>query len=182
MNLTIALLIIGAVCGFLWGYIVDSDFFLGILGSILGTLFAILISMLVCGFIIPVAADAVGAAHSIEKVEVTPLYALKDNSNLSGTFFLGTGSIDETDYYYYYIIREEGKGYCVQKKAINSYTYLDYLSSEDCEYDEPCLAYYYDEWDNKILRFFAWSPENWHTFYVPEGSIIENYYEVDLEG
>ena len=181
MNFTIILFTIGIIGGFLFGLINDGDLCLGFLGSVAGFLFAVLISMIVCGLIIPFAADAVGATHSIEKVEVTPLYALKDNSNLSGTFFLGSGSVNETDYYYY-IVREEGKGYCVQKKAINNYTYLDYLSSEDCEYDEPCLAYYYDEWDNKILRFFAWSPANWHTFYVPEGSIIENYYEVDLEG
>ena len=181
MNFTIILFTIGIIGGFLFGLIGDGDLCLGFLGSVAGFLFAGLISMIVCGLIIPIAADAVGATHSIEKVEVTPLYALKDNSNLSGTFFLGSGSMNETDYYYY-IIREEGKGYCVQKKAINNYTYLDYLNSEDCKYDEPCLAYYYDEWDNKILRFFAWSPANWHTFYVPEGSIIENYYEVDLEG
>lgn len=181
MNLTIILFTVGIIGGFLFGLLDGGDFCLGLLGSVAGCLLAALISILVCGLIIPIAADAAGATHSVEKVEVTPLYALKDNSNLSGTFFLGSGSVDETDYYYY-IIREEGKGYCVQKKAINNYTYLDYLSSEGCEYDEPCLAYYYDEWDNKILRFFAWSPENWHTFYVPEGSIIENYYEVDLEG
>lgn len=181
MNFTIILLIIGIVGGFIFGCIDGGDLFLGFLGSFAGFLFAVLISMIVCGLVIPIAADAVGAIHSIEKVEVTPLYALKDNSNISGTFFLGSGSVNETDYYYY-IVREEGKGYCVHKKAINNYTYLDYLSSENCEYNEPCLAYYYDEWDNKILRFFAWSPENWHTFYVPEGSIIENYYEVNLEG
>lgn len=181
MNFTIILFTVGIIGGFLFGLLDGGDFCLGLLGSVAGCLSAVLISMLVCGLLIPIIADAAGATHSIEKVEVTPLYALKDNSNLSGTFFLGSGSVDETDYYYY-IIKEEGKGYCVQKKAINNYTYLDYLSSEDCEYDEPCLAYYYDEWDNKILRFFAWSPENWHTFYVPEGSIIENYYEVDLEG
>ena len=181
MNFTIILFTVGIIGGFLFGLVDGGDFCLGLLGSVAGFLFAVLISMIVCGLIIPIAADAAGATHSIEKVEVTPLYALKDNSNLSGTFFLGSGSVNETDYYYY-IIREEGKGYCIQKKAINNYTYLDYLSSEDCEYDEPCLAYYYDEWDNKILRFFAWSPANWHTFYVPEGSIIENYYEVDLEG
>lgn len=181
MNLTIILLTIGVIGGFLFGCITDGDFFLGLLGSVLGFLIAVLISILLCGLVIPIAADAAGATHSVEKVEVTPLYALKDNSNISGTFFLGSGSIDETDYYYY-IIREEGKGYCVQKKAINNYTYLDYLNSEGCEYDKPCVVYYYDEWDSKILRFFAWSPENWHTFYVPEGSIIENYYEVDLEG
>lgn len=181
MNFTIILLTVGVIGGFLFGLIDGGDFCLGLLSSILGFLMAALISMFICGLVIPIAANAVGATHSIEKVEVTPLYALKDNSNLSGTFFLGSGSVNETDYYYY-IVREEGKGYCIQKKAINNYTYLDYLSSEDCEYDEPCLAYYYDEWDNKILRFFAWSPENWHTFYVPEGSIIENYYEVDLEG
>lgn len=181
MNLTIILLTIGAIGGFIFWCIVDGDFFLGFLGSVIGLLFATLISIVVCGLAIPMVADVAGATHSVEKVEVTPLYALKDNSNISGTFFLGSGSIDETDYYYY-IIREEGKGYCVQKKAINNYTYLDYLNSEGCEYDEPCVVYYYDEWDSKILRFFAWSPENWHTFYVPEGSIIENYYEVDLEG
>ena len=181
MNLTIILFTIGIIGGFLYGLIDGGDFFLGILGSVIGFLFANLISVLVCGLVIPMAADAVGAKQSIEKVEVTPLYALKDNSNLSGTFFLGSGSVDETDYYYY-VIREEGKGYYVQKKAINNYIYLDYLNSEDCEYDEPCLVYYHNQWDNKILRFFAWSPENWYTFYVPEGSIIENYYEVDLEG
>ena len=181
MNFTIILFTIGIIGGFLFGLVADGDVCLGLLGSVAGFLFAVLISMIVCGLIIPIAADAAGATHSIEKVEVTPLYALKDNSNLSGTFFLGSGSVNETDYYYY-IVREEGKGYCVQKKAINNYTYLDYLNSEDCEYDEPCIVYYYDEWDSKILRFFAWSPANWHTFYVPEGSIIENYYEVDLEG
>ena len=181
MNLTIILFTVGIIGGFLFGLLDGGDFCLGLLGSVAGCLLAVLISMLVCGLLIPITADAAGATHSIEKVEVTPLYALKDNSNLSGTFFLGSGSVNETDYYYY-IVREEGKGYCVQKKAVNNYTYLDYLNSEGCEYDEPCLAYYYDEWDSKILRFFAWSPENWHTFYVPEGSIIENYYEVDLEG
>lgn len=181
MNFTIILFTVGVIGGFLFGLLDGGDFCLGLLGSVAGCLFAALISMLVCGLAIPIAADAAGATHSIEKVEVTPLYALKDNSNISGTFFLGSGSVNKTDYYYY-IVREEGKGYCVKKKAIDNYTYLDYLNSEDCEYDEPCLAYYYDEWDNKILRFFAWSPVNWHTFYVPEGSIIENYYEVDLEG
>lgn len=181
MNFTIILFTVGIIGGFLFGLIGDGGLCLGFLGSVAGFLFAVFISMIVCGLVIPMAADAAGATHSIEKVEVTPLYALKDNSNLSGTFFLGSGSVNETDYYYY-IVREEDKGYCIRKKAINNYTYLDYLSSEDCEYDEPCLAYYHDEWDNKILRFFAWSPENWHTFYVPEGSIIENYYEIDLEG
>ena len=150
MNFTIILLTVGVLGGFLFGLIIDGDFFLGVLGSVIGFLSAALISMLICGLIVPIAADAAGATHSVEKVEVTPLYALKDNSNLSGTFFLGSGSIDETDYYYY-IIKEEGKGYCVQKKAINSYTYLDYLNSEGCEYDEPCVVYFYDEWDSKIL-------------------------------
>lgn len=181
MNLTIILLTVGAIGGFLFGLIIDGDFFLGVLGSLIGFLSAALISMIICGLVIPIVADAAGATHSIEKVDVAPLYALKDNSNLSGTFFLGTGSVDETDYYYY-IIKEEGKGYCVNKLSTSNSVYLDYLNLENCEYDEPCLVYYYDEWDSKALRFFAWSPPNWHTFYVPEGSIIENYYEVDLEG
>ena len=181
MNLTIILLAVGAIIGFLYGCIVDGDFFLGVLGSIAGFLTAALISIIICGLIIPIVADTVGATHSVEKVDIAPLYALKDNSNLSGSFFLGTGSVNETDYYYY-IVKEEGKGYCVNKLSTSNSVYLDYLNSKNCEYDEPCLVYYYDEWDSKALRFFAWSPPNWHTFYIPEGSIIENYYEVDLEG
>lgn len=181
MNFTIILLAVGVIGGFLFGCMNGGDFLLGLLGSIAGFLSAVLISMIICGLVIPMVADAAGAARSIENVEVAPLYALKDNANLSGTFFLGTGSVNETDYYYY-IVREEGKGYCVNKLSIGGNVYLDYLNSNDCEYDEPCLVYYYDEWDSKVLRFFAWSPPNWHTFYVPEGSIIENYYEVDLEG
>ena len=181
MNLTIILLTVGAFCGFLFGLIIDGDFFLGVLGSIIGFLSAALISIVMCGLVIPIAADAAGATHSVERVEVAPLYALKDKSNISGTFFLGTGSVDETDYYYY-IVKEEDKGYRVNKLSMGSSVYLDYLNSDSCEYDDPCLVYYYDEWDSKALRFFAWSPPNWHTFYVPKGSIIENYYEVDLEG
>ena len=143
MNLTIILLTVGTIGGFLFGCVVDDDFGLGILTSILGFLMAALVSLVVCGFAVPIAAEAAGATHSIERVEVTPLYALKDNSNISGTFFLGSGSVNETDYYYY-IVREEGKGYCVKKKAINNYTYLDYLNSEVCKYDKPCVVYYYD--------------------------------------
>lgn len=182
MNLTIMLLIVGIGCGFICGYSgCYGDFSDGLLGAIAGFVIAGLISVLLCGMIIPAIAEANGAAHIIEQTDVKPLYALKDNSNISGSFFLGTGSIDEDDYYYY-ITREEGKGYSVNKMSTGGFTYLEYLSAEDCEYDEPCLVYYYDEWESRTLRFFAWSPFNWHTFYIPEGSIIENYYEVDLEG
>lgn len=182
MNLTIILLIVGIVGGFIYGYTsCYGDFSDGLLGAVAGFVITGLISFTLCGMIIPAIAEANGAAHIIEQTDVKPLYALKDNSNISGSFFLGTGSIDEDDYYYY-ITREEGKGYSVNKRSTGGFTYLEYLSAEDCEYDEPCLVYYHDEWENKVLRFFAWSPINWYTFYIPEGSIIENYYEVDLEG
>lgn len=180
MNLTIILILVGVIGGFIFGCCGGWGVSDGLLCALLGFLIACALSMFICGFIVPAVAEVNGAAHTIERVDVKPLYALKDNSNISGSFFLGTGSVDE-DNYYYYITREEGKGYSVNKMAAGGYTYLEYLSAEGCEYDEPCLVYYHDEWENKVLRFFAWSPINWHTFYIPEGSIIENYYEIDLE-
>ena len=182
MNLTIILILVGVIGGFIFGCCGGWGVSDGLLCALLGFIITGLISMMLCGMIIPAIAEANGAAHIVEHTDVKPLYALKDNSNISGSFFLGTGSIDEDDYYYY-ITHEKGKGYSVNKmRADDSFTYLEYLSAEDCEYDKPCLVYYYDEWESKTLRFFAWSPFNWHTFYIPEGSIIENYYEVDLEG
>ena len=182
MNLTIILLIIGIIGGFIIGFFgCYGDFGEGILGALVGFVCAALISLILCGLLIPAIAEAEGANYVVEQTDVKPIYALKDNSSISGSFFLGTGSIDEDDYYYY-VTREEGKGYIVNRIMVGGSTYLEYLTTEDCEYKEPCLVYFYTKWESKTLRFFAWSPSNWRTFYIPEGSIIENYYEVDLEG
>lgn len=88
MNFTIILIIIGIIGGFIFGCIDGGDLFLGFLGSFAGFLFAVLISMIVCGLVIPIAADAVGATHSIEKVVCTLMPDLKFK-NITQLFWEG---------------------------------------------------------------------------------------------
>ena len=135
---------------------------------------------IIFGIAVPEIAQYAGAEIITEIDSEQPLMALKDGSGVTGNFFLGSGTVDENEYFYY-IIYEPNKGYS-SKKIRTDDAYVDYLESEHCEFDKPCLVHWTSTWKSPILRFFASCPFDWYTFYIPEGSIIENYYEVDLEG
>lgn len=180
IGLFILLFIAGS--GMVYGlkYVEIDDICEGFLLGLLGIATGLLISLLVCGLIIPGIAMAADAETVIVGEEATKLYALKDNSGVSGSFFLGCGNV-ETDSYIYYITYEDGKGYEVKKQSSNYNVYIDYLTDENCKYEEPVKVKYSCKFKNPILNFFTWGPDGWTTFYVPEGSILENYYSIDLE-
>lgn len=180
LGLFILLFIAGSGITYGLKYVDVDDICEGFLLGLLGIATGLLISLFVCGLIIPGIAMANDAETVITGEEATKLYALKDNSGVSGSFFLGCGSV-ETDNYIYYITYEDGKGYEVKNQSSNYNVYIDYLTNENCKYEDPVKVEYSCKFKNPILNFLTWGPDGWTTFYVPEGSVLENYYSIDLE-
>lgn len=102
----------------------DSDevataFGAGVVGLMLGGLIGFLVSLLL---MIPAGEP---------RVSQQDIVALKDNSNIHGSFFLGTGSIDEEMYYYYMADNGNG-GYTMEKVEADDCTI--YEDSPDAPY------------------------------------------------
>src|SRR5690606_26570467 len=58
-----------------------------------------------------------------ELVKTTNISALKDNSKMSGAFFLGTGGVGEDQYYYY--MEDTSKGKKMDKLNVDADVYLN---------------------------------------------------------
>lgn len=179
MELTGILFVVFCIGGFIIGFLEYNDFSDGLLGSLISGLVSLFLSFVICGIITPEIAECTGAKISGEAVSVVELSALTDGVETSGSFFLGCGSIDE-DQYISFITYEEGKGYNVDKVKATNYVYIDYLG-EKCPYDKPVKVEYEEDWVNPIWRFLTWRVAGWTTFYVPEGSVLENYYSINLD-
>lgn len=67
-----------------------------------------------------------------ELVASQEIVALKDNSNVSGQFFLGSGSVNQEEYYVYYTVTEHG--YKKEKLSADSTlhpVYIKYISDNE---------------------------------------------------
>ena len=179
MELTGILFIIFCILGFFASFVTYEDFGDGFLGGVMGGLAGLVLSLFICGIACPAIAEWTDAKTTCEATSVVELSALTDRTNMSGSFFLGCGSIDE-EQYISYITYQEGKGYNVDKIKASSWVYIDYLG-EKCSYDKPVMVEYEEDWVNPIWRFFTWRTASWTTFYVPEGSVLENYYSINLD-
>ena len=102
----------------------------------------------------------------------TPLIALKDNSTIDGSFFLGCGNVDSKTQYSYAVDTEFG----IEIKALSANEKIYF------KYDEGTPALIKSEPVYSTLA--EWLSAPWYgpvyTFRIPEGSII-NEYQVDLE-
>jgi hypothetical protein len=100
------------------------------------------------------------------------IVALKDNSQLGGSFFLGTGSVDEEPVYFY-MAREEGG---VIQKTIDVDKVVIVEGSEN-----PRIEKYKAEFvDEKNNRFGLAAKCNKTKIFVPSGS-VERVFNVDME-
>ncbi|XBW80065.1 hypothetical protein ABRD05_16115 [Bacillus velezensis] len=108
-----------------------------------------------------------------EKVSV---YSIKDNINVGGKFVLGSGIIDDTQYFYF-VIEKEGFKSVHKVKAETSRV-------KEGNYKTPYLKKYHYEYTNKFVRFmFGKSPpfkESSYDFFLPEHTVTQEY-KVDLE-
>lgn len=128
--------------------------------SFISSLFGIMLGALV-SFFIP--------SQMKEVVEVYNLESIKDNSSISGSFFLGSGSINGSMKYCCYI--EENGVY----KMFTSDVYNSSIKYTD---DKPVvekISYvktdaFINYFSNSLKRF-----ENKYVYKVPKGSIMNNY-------
>lgn len=133
-----------------------------------GSLF---VSLMVLGCIYPFVLVSTG--HSVRS-EPQVLSAFKDSTEVAGSFFLGSGTIDG-DPVYKYVVKNEQTGE-VQIKTI------DESSVRLFETDEaPRVVTTYTQANSPwiILGSFTYNTE--YEIYIPKGSVISEF-EVDLEG
>ena len=111
---------------------------------------------------------------TVETKETQELYALSDNYEMYGSFFLGCGSIDEEQHYIYII--KENKGKQVKNIEVNDNVYLN-----DTIEDTPTLDTYITILKYDWMYWFAFpSEDKTYVFNIPSGS-IDYEYNIDLE-
>lgn len=102
------------------------------------------------------------------------LIALKDNFQVNGTAFIFTSVVDENLKYSFLYETDMGiKSYSVN--ADNSY--IKYINANET----PHVQHWKEVSANKLFNWLFMPGASHWTFYLPEGSVIENTYEVDLE-
>lgn len=104
--------------------------------------------------------------------ESTNIIALKDNQNISGSYFIFSGYVDEELYYYY--AKETEFGYITDKIAADN-CYIKYTNNT------PKIETYTADFTNKIFWWFAGPMVNNRIIiYCPENTITTEF-DIDLE-
>lgn len=104
----------------------------------------------------------------IDGYDQKPLANLVDNNGVSGRFFLGSGTIDSTQYYAFYTGDNE-TGYSLEKEPAS----LSKVFMIE-EGQEPFWRTNYISPKNKWLVLFGKYDKS-YSFHVPKGSIVNNY-------
>ena len=166
--------LIGAICYAVeWGYLDIEGFLIGITGAFVGLLVGFIV--LLIGFL---CFDGIAQEDRVIKEVGNPieLIALKDNFNTHGSGFIFSSYVDE-DLYYIYIYEDEQRGMSTNKIKADS-AYIKYLEDDTTK---PYIQEWMEESNNAFLNWlFCWG-EYGYTIYLPQGSVIENVYEINLE-
>lgn len=99
--------------------------------------------------------------------------ALKDKSNMSGEFFLGSGYISNNQYYFY--IEDTSKGKRMRKIPVDE----AYINEND---ENPRLEIYVGQFTGKFARFMYGdrNAEEEYLFFVPENTVTTDF-NIDME-
>lgn len=167
-------IILFAIVGIVIGIIVTIDLGDGFLAGLGWTTVIGLVGCLI-GLVVLLISSAI-ADCSAEKtyytVEDTEIYALQDNVGVEGSFYLGSGHIDDNLKYFY--VKQTDLGYTVCDVNADD-AYIQYTS------DKCHLVRRSYKFNNRFVRLIAMPMENdKYIFYIPDGSIINNY-AIDLK-
>lgn len=111
---------------------------------------------------------------TVDIKETKELYALQDGSEISGSFFLGSGRIDEEMHYVYIVKEDKGK----QMKTLEIDANEIYLNDN---VDTPTLDIYSKDFKYEWMYWFAMPGTDCeYVFNIPSGS-IDYKYNIDLE-
>ena len=166
--------IIGAIVGFICGYCDCGDVFDGILGSIASLFIGLLLGLMV--WTVGASCYETVPAENRESIVVEDheLIALRDNFNTEGRGFVFSSYIDE-DLYYVYLY--DGPRGITNGKVKAENAYIKYLENED---ETPYILEWREQHKNNFLNHLWCWGEIYYTIHLPQGSVIENAYEVDL--
>ena len=166
--------IVVAVGCFLWGLSEDgigSAFFLGFFGGFIGFLIGLLVVLFGCSMFESMPAES----KAIEYNEDVKLIALKDNFGTSGRGYLFSAYVkDELKYVYLY--EDEIRGITTNTVDADK-TYIKYIDNSEIPHIQKWSAVS----KSRVFNWLFCPCTVRYTIYLPEGSVIESTYEVDLE-
>ena len=94
---------------------------------VIGVMLAILLDLCAWGIF---SGSAIETTRTTEIVASTKIVALQDNSSLSGSFFLGSGSVNNKNYYAFYCEAKNGFKYTtLDGESSSNPVYIQYLAS-----------------------------------------------------
>jgi hypothetical protein len=99
------------------------------------------------------------------------IHALQDNITTEGRFFLGSGQVDGNLKYFY--VEDTEFGYTVRDVDADN----TYIKNTDGKCHLETQTYEFDNW---FVRLIAAPMGERRIFYIPEGSILQNY-NIDLQ-
>ncbi len=156
------------------------------LSYIFGILFGAIIGLIVAGSL-----TAFLGKRQVEKQEYsrTEIVALVDSNQLSGSFFLASGSIGQDEYYKFYVKTPDGGKQFDSLPARNVIVYEDegrkgaYISKIQEVKSHPGIKYIF----RLLIPSFITSPEvnltDGYAIHVPKGTILveENKFRLDMK-
>lgn len=154
-----------------WGFSIGETFLGAICGGFIGTLVGLIILLIGMGWFETVPNSEKNIVHD-EQIEVL---ALKDNFNIEGSGFLLSMYVEE-DLKYVYVYNDSERGMAADKIDAD-YAYIKYI--EDNE--QPYIQKWHEESKNRFIEWLFKPGYTYYTIYLPQGSVIEGTYEVDLE-
>lgn len=168
----VILSIIGSLIYFHREFELLDSFFLSIIAGFAG---------LLIGILIMIAGSAIWSAcaepddWTIVDHERTDMIALKDGFHIEGTAFLFSSVVNE-NLEYTYIYEESALGLTANTIKAKS-AYIKYINADEIPYIQ--------KWRSRPksdLIYWLFCPGSYkYTIYLPQGSVIENAYEIDLE-
>lgn len=171
----IGILAIAFMVGFLihehrdWGISFSS---LGL--SLLVAAAGAMIGLLACLFAMCVFTAMPEDTKVVEYGPEIELVALKDNFQVEGSAFLFSSVVDENLKYTY--IYDTDMGMTTGSIDAND-AYIKYIGEDET----PYIQTWTKRPKNAVFKWLFYPEATYYTIYLPEGSVIENVYEVDLE-
>ena len=166
--------IVVAVGWFLWGLSEDGigfAFLLGFFGGFIGFLIGLLVALFGCCMFESMPAES----KAIEYNEDVKLIAIKDNFGVNGQGYLFSSYVkDELKYVYLY--EDEIRGITTNSVDADK-AYIKYIDNSET----PHIQKWSEVSKSRVFNRLFCPCTVRYTIYLPEGAVIENTYEVDLE-
>lgn len=149
----------------------------GIIGGILGrrnneTFLGFFSGMAVAALLtlVPYAASETETVPVVEN----PIYALKDGVQVEGSFFIGTGTFEEEQYFFYVTNKDEGK--TIDKQLVKDSTLIEDNGRH------PKIVKCDEKFKSKFARFMfgEYRGDTSYKIYVPEGTVTTDF-TVDMK-